>query len=174
MKYTALAFCCLAAVNFQAQAVKSSPSIPYWSVWADAQGVTHQTHCALRNLALQDFAHTDHPEWVSQQDHATKRYIFNIMPVGWIGNWHKNPEPQWIIPLSGRWFVKTTDGKTIKMSAGEMSFGGDQLAQMVNGKEGHISGSLGKQPAKVMIIQLKESPENAVHPECAAGGTPIR
>ena len=37
-----------------------------------------------------------------------------VLPVGWIGDWHENPRPQWIIPLSGRWFVELMDGVRVK------------------------------------------------------------
>jgi len=51
-------------------------------------------------------------------------------------DWHENPVPQWIVPLSGRWFVETMDG--------------------------HRSGALDAQPAMLMLIQLERiSPEVA-------------
>ncbi|AEI37458.1 hypothetical protein ZMO02_02700 [Zymomonas mobilis subsp. pomaceae] len=158
----------------QAEKSASPPAIPYWSVWADTEGVTHQTRCAVSNLQLEDFASSGNPEWVSQNDPASKRYVFNVMPVGWVGNWHKNPAPQWIIPLSGRWFVKTTDGKRLEMGPGEISFGGDQNAQIVNGQQGHQSGSVGNQPAKVIIIQLTQPIVGLSDPKCSGGGLPIR
>lgn len=57
--------------------------------------------------------------------------IFTVLPVNWVGKWHENPQPQWIIPLSGRWFVETTDGMRVEMGTGEISFGGDQNTNML-------------------------------------------
>ena len=25
--------------------------------------------------------------------------LVTVLPVGWIGDWHENPRPQWIIPV---------------------------------------------------------------------------
>jgi hypothetical protein len=36
--------------------------------------------------------------------------VFTVQPVGWVGDWHKNPARQWIVPLSGRWWVEAMDG----------------------------------------------------------------
>ncbi len=52
--------------------------------------------------------------------------MFTVQPVGWVGDWHENPAPQWIVPLSGRWWVEAMDGTRVEMGAGEFSFGEDQ------------------------------------------------
>ncbi len=70
-----------------------------------------------------------------------------VLPVGWIGDWHENPKPQWIIPLSGRWFVESMDGQRVEMGPGEISFGEDKNTRKVAGKQGHLSGTLGDEPA---------------------------
>jgi hypothetical protein len=53
---------------------------------------------------------------------ASKRHdatvFVTVLPVGWIGDWHENPRPQWIIPLSGRWFVESMDGIRIEIGPG--------------------------------------------------------
>ena len=61
-----------------------------------------------------------------QTEHPGATVLVVVQPVGWVGEWHENPKPQWIIPLSGRWFVETMDGKRVEMGPGEVSFGGDQ------------------------------------------------
>ena len=43
-----------------------------------------------------------------------------VLPVGWVADRHENPRPQWIIPLSGRWFVSSMDGVRVEMGPGEM------------------------------------------------------
>jgi hypothetical protein len=52
--------------------------------------------------------------------------IITVLPVGWTGPRHENPKLQWIIPLSGRWFVEMLDGKRTEMGPGDVSFGEDQ------------------------------------------------
>ena len=77
-------------------------------------------------------------------------------------DWHENPVPQWIVPLSGRWFVETMDGHRVEMGPGELSFGGDQGCRRTEGRLGHRSGALDGQPAMLMLIQLERiSPEVA-------------
>ena len=41
--------------------------------------------------------------------------LVTVQPVGWVGTWHENPAPQWIVPLSGRWWVESMDGKRVEM-----------------------------------------------------------
>ncbi len=84
--------------------------------------------------------------------------MFTVLPVGWIGEWHENPKPQWIIPLSGRWFVESMDGQRIEMGPGDISFGADQNTKPLDGKKGHLSGTVGGEPATLMLIQFDALP----------------
>jgi hypothetical protein len=78
----------------------------------------------------------------------------DVQPVGWIGEWHENPKPQWIIPLSGRWFVEAMDGTRVEMGPGELSFGGDQNCRARDGRVGHRSGTIGDSPATLIVVQF--------------------
>ena len=49
-------------------------------------------------------------QWNDHLLSAENSLLFSVLPVGWIGDWHENPKPQWIAPLSGRWFVEI-DGR---------------------------------------------------------------
>jgi hypothetical protein len=76
-------------------------------------------------------------------------------PKGWVGAWHENPAAQWIIPLSGRWFVETMDAHRIEMGPGDASLGEDQGSKPdAAGHFGHLSGTLGDAPITLMFIQL--------------------
>jgi len=98
------------------------------------------------------------PQWQGRKMSGAMTAMVTVQPVGWIGEWHENPKPQWIIPLSGRWFVEAMDGTRVEMAAGELSFGGDQNCREVAGKRGHRSGTLGDVPAVLMVIQYDEAP----------------
>ena len=63
--------------------------------------------------------------------------MFTVQPVGWVGDWHENPAPQWIVVLSGRWFIESMDGTRIEQGPGEFSFGEDQGCTETAGKKGH-------------------------------------
>jgi hypothetical protein len=55
--------------------------------------------------------------------------------------------------------VQTTDGKRVEMGPGELSFGEDQNAKPnATGHKGHLSGTVGRDPAVLMIVQLKNAP----------------
>jgi hypothetical protein len=42
------------------------------------------------------------PQWQGHGTRAEVTMMMTVLPVGWIGEWHENPKPQWILPLSGR------------------------------------------------------------------------
>jgi hypothetical protein len=44
------------------------------------------------------------------------------------------------------------------MGTGEISFGGDQNCREVEGKRGHLSGTVGDMPAVLMLVQFDEMP----------------
>lgn len=69
--------------------------------------------------------------------------VIMVLPVGWVGDWHENLKPQYIVPLSGSWFVETMDGKRIDMGSCDLSFGNDQNTKLnAKGLRGHRSGPL--------------------------------
>ena len=86
-----------------------------------------------------------------------------MQPVGWVGDWHENPAPQWIVVLSGRWWIEAMDGTRIEQGPGEFSLGEDQGCKPVDGRHGHRSGTIGDAPAVLMTVQLHVPP---VHNFC--------
>jgi hypothetical protein len=133
------------------------PSIPYWHLWVDANGISHQQQCHLTNFYLKGVGPAD-PQWNDKQDTCLTTVVFTVQPVGWVGDWHENPAPQWIIVLSGRWWIESMDGTRIEQGPGEFSFGEDQSCTETNGKKGHRSGTIGNEPAVLMTVQLHVDP----------------
>ncbi len=134
-----------------------SPRMPYWHVWTDEAGATHQSHCELSAFRLESMGGKAAAQWNDRLLTAASSVLFSVLPVGWVGDWHENPKPQWIVPLSGVWFVETTDGTRVEMGPGEISFGGDQRARPdKNGCVGHRSGTVGDAPAVLMVVQLED------------------
>jgi len=135
----------------------ASPELPYWHVWTDDDGVTHQTRCALSGFEKQSMGGKAAPQWNDHIFDGKSHVLFCVLPVGWVGDWHENPKPQWIAPLFGRWFVETMDGARVEMGPGELSFGGDQNAKEdAQGRVGHRSGTVGDAPATLMVVQLDD------------------
>jgi hypothetical protein len=143
----------------------SSPTVPYWHLWTDADGVSHQTRCAMTEFALKSMQAPADPQWQGARRSGAMTLLVTIQPVDWVGEWHENPRPQWIIPLSGRWFVESMDGVRVEMGPGDVSFGGDQHCRESGGRRGHRSGTAGDAPAVLMVVQLDD--ERAPAPPCA-------
>ncbi len=137
----------------------SPPVIRYWHVWTDPEGISRQSRCQIQDFTLKSISPPASPQWLDQMQQAGATVVFTVQPVGWIGSWHENPKPQWIIPLSGCWFVETMDGQRVEMGVGEISFGEDQNTKVdAKGHQGHLSGTVGDAPAVLMIVQLQETP----------------
>jgi hypothetical protein len=134
------------------------PKVGYWHIWTDEAGVSHQTRCELENFILKGVGNAA-PQWNDKQEKNEATVVFTVQPVGWIGEWHENPAPQWIVPLSGRWFVESMDGTRIEMGPGEISLGEDQnCIEDGEGRKGHRSGTIGGEPAVLMTVQLHVAP----------------
>jgi hypothetical protein len=131
-----------------------TPRIPYWHLWTDAEGISHQTRCTLTEFDLKSMQAPAAPQWQGQRTRGEMTVMVTVQPVGWVGIWHENPRPQWIIPLSGRWFVESMDGERVEMGPGEISFGEDQNTRGLDGRKGHRSGTVGNEPAVLMVVQF--------------------
>ncbi|MHB1094196.1 hypothetical protein [Thiobacillus sp.] len=135
-----------------------APKLDYWHVWTDVNGVSHQTRCSLANFELGGVGDAA-AQWNDKQAKGEATVVFVVLPVGWIGEWHENPAPQWILPLSGRWWVESMDGTRVEMGTGELSLGEDQgCVQDGEGRKGHRSGTVGDEPAVLMTVQLHVAP----------------
>jgi predicted outer membrane protein len=147
------------AAGPNAPAAKHKPTVPYWRVWTDDQGVSHQTRCDFSDFDFHSISKGAAPSWIDKLSTPGATVLVVVQPVGWVGEWHENPNPQWIVPLSGRWFVETMDGKRVVMGPGELSFGGDQHTRPdARGRRGHRSGTVGNQPSVNLIVQLEKDP----------------
>ncbi len=136
------------------------PEVAYWHLWTDRSGVSHQKQCALTSFELKGVGDAE-PQWNNKHDKVASTVVFTVQPVGWIGDWHENPAPQWIVVLSGRWWIESMDGTRIEQGPGEFSFGEDQgCSRSEDGRKGHRSGTIGDEPAVLMTVQLHVDPNN--------------
>jgi hypothetical protein len=136
------------------------PQVPYWHLWVDDEGVSHQQHCQLTNYVAQSVGPAD-PQWNNKQPRGESTVVFTVQPVGWVGEWHENPAPQWIVVLQGRWFIESMDGTRIEQGPGEFSLGEDQGCVTREGRLGHRSGTVGDASAVLMTVQLHVDPVRA-------------
>jgi hypothetical protein len=134
------------------------PRQPYWHLWVDQAGTSRLTPCALTGYELKGVGPAD-PQWNDQMERGEATVVFTVQPVGWVGDWHENPAPQWIVVLSGRWWIESMDGTRIEQGAGEFSFGEDQGCREMGGRKGHRSGTIGDEPCCLMTVQLHRAPK---------------
>lgn len=139
--------------------MSEEPEVAYWHLWTDDDGISRQTRCSMEKFELKPIQPGAAPQWQGQKTTGAMSSMIMVLPVGWIGEWHENPKPQWIIPLSGCWFVEAMDGTRAEMGPGEIAFGGDQNCRESDGKRGHKSGAVGDRPAVLMVVQLDGASE---------------
>jgi hypothetical protein len=89
--------------------MSARPTIPYWHLWTGADGISRLTQCAMTEFELKSMNAPADPQWQGTRLTGKMTTMVTFQPVGWIGAWHENPKPQWIVPLSGRWFVEVYD-----------------------------------------------------------------
>jgi hypothetical protein len=138
--------------------------VPYWHVWVDDKGVSHQSREYLTQFQFKSIEPPAAPQWQDRLKIDSKSIVVMVLPVGWVGQWHENPKAQWIIPLSGHWFVQTMDGKRVVMGPGDVSLGEDQNTKPdAQGHKGHLSGTVGNEPCVTLMVQL-EGPSTVNQP----------
>jgi len=124
-------------------------------VLTDETGRSHIHRCAIDGLTLGQVVADIPRVWQTPAAHDVASRAVWVLPSGWRGGWHRNPARQWIIPLSGSWFVETQDGARVVMGPGEMHLGDDlDSTRDEHGRVGHDSGVLGDQPCTVQVITL--------------------
>ena len=129
--------------------------IKFWRVWVNEQGESCQNLHYLSGHEKSVFADGAAPIWSALHYSGHAKVITLILMPGEVGEWHENPEPQWIVPLNGRWGVETMDGAIVEMGPGEISFGGDQKTK---NNKGHRSWAVGDAPAELLLIQVQDPP----------------
>src|SRR5208282_5286263 len=97
----ALAFAAGTASIAAAQSPTPQP-LQYWHVWVDRAGTTHQTRCEFNDFGPLSLGKGVEPIFVDRLHNMAAHVVIAQFPKGWVGQWHENPMPQWIIPLSGR------------------------------------------------------------------------
>lgn len=133
------------------------PRVPFWHMKVAADGGSMMDRAQLDGFMQRVVSGDTPPIWMRR---VTGRIIgawFTVLPVGWTGDWHESPEPQWVITISGRWFTETQDGKRVEMGPGEVKWGGDLGTA---GNMGHRSGQIGEEPCVQLLVQFaREEPD---------------
>ena len=136
----------------------AKPTMKYWHVFTNADGASEQKLCELRAFEFKGINPEVAAQWNDKMEPTMAGVTFTVLPVGWVGDWHENPKPQWIAILSGRWFVETMDGHRVEMGPGELMMGEDQNTKPRDGRKGHLSGTVGTEPCTMIVTGLDVTP----------------
>ncbi|KAG4080362.1 hypothetical protein HA402_006700 [Bradysia odoriphaga] len=136
---------------------ETQPQIKYATVWADDDGATHVGYCKIEGLQFNSYAPPAAPQWFGLSPDKIESISFAALPVGYVGDWHHSPGPQWVIVLSGRWSVETTDGSILEQGPGEFQFNADSTSRPRpdDDRVGHITRQVGNEPNLQLIVKLK-------------------
>jgi len=134
------------------------PALPFIHMWTGLDGKSRLDESVLRGFGMQSVGGGADPQWMRPFPGEVSAVLFAALPVGWVGQWHPSPHPQWVIPLRGRWFLETHDGSRVEMGPGDIHFGQDTDTTEVDGKAGHLSGTVGDEPCLQVLIQFATSP----------------
>jgi hypothetical protein len=135
-----------------------APVMPFYHMWTGPDGASRLDRCDLTGFAMKSVGGGAAPQWMRDFPGEVEAVKFNVLPRGWIGEWHESPKPQWVVPLAGRWFLETQDGHRVEMGPGDIHFGQDQGTKARDGHKGHRSGTVGDEPCVQMMVQFRTSP----------------
>ena len=121
--------------------------LKYVRLYADEHGETHlkEEEFIMNNA---DYAPPAPPLWVGPRSKATGTTVL-AFPVGWFGDYHPVPRPQWMLIMSGAIEVEVSDGEKRTYPAGTITFLED-----MNSK-GHISRNASNEVAVVMVTEVE-------------------
>lgn len=131
----------------------AGPTYPYWVLERGPQGLTTMRRAELDGFVSRTLGGRAAPSAVLDVPGDFQNVSFVHLPVGWVGEWHESPYPQWVVALEGRWFIEPQDGTRVEMGPGDLHWGGDQGTDDVGGGKGHRSGQLGDGPCLLMMVQ---------------------
>lgn len=129
----------------------------YIQLWADADGETHIAQC--RMSGFREDAYSSLPQFVRDDFGGnTTKLIFTELSVGLTQPLHSPPAVQFVVTLSGSWYIETTDGGYYAFQAGEVLFQDNTAKSPAAKIPEHYSGTVGDVPCQQMVIQLNRTP----------------
>lgn len=138
--------------------------LQYWHLWADDDGISHQTLCELTEFTQASLGPGDSAQWNHPLVDNGNAFL-TVLPVGWASGWHVNHVPKWIYTMTGQWYVESMDGQRVVMGPGDLGYGGDQnCIEDAKGRLGHLSGQVGDVPTVQLILQRNDDKWTALRP----------
>lgn len=120
----------------------------YLRIFADDEGESHIEDVEI-GFEEADFVPPAPPVLLSDPADAT-RYVFELVPPGWYGDWHPAPSRVLAVYLSGEGEIEASDREVRKIEAGTIL-----LAEDTTGR-GHITRVTGTDEVLVVIVELPD------------------
>lgn len=132
-----------------------SPSlgvVSYYRMYLSGDGLTHIKKCNLAGLKKTTAFGT--VQYVRDLGHGAQDIV--ITQQTGENPWHQCPHSQFVVTLSGLWYINTTAGDYVVMNPGDLLFQDDYKGLLVNGTAPvHYSGAL-RGPCNQMVMSMPE------------------
>jgi hypothetical protein len=130
----------------------------YYQLYASDDGTTHFGEWKMTGFDLQ--AYSSKPQYVrSDFGGEPTKLVFTELAAGLEQPLHSCPAVQFVVTLSGSWYVKTTDGTKFEFKPGDVLFQDNTKNSPANTPPEHFSGVIGDEPCQQMIVQLSRPPQ---------------
>ncbi|MEZ5323360.1 MAG: hypothetical protein R2698_15045 [Microthrixaceae bacterium] len=134
---------------------RDAPTVHLLHVTTDHDGHTVTHRCQVPGLTMRRTIGASPPLWATEPNPDPVSRSIWVLPAGWRGGWHTNPQRQLVVPLSGRWWVRTQDGTLTVMGPGDAHLGDDVDAISNDaGNIGHDSGVDGDEPVVLLMVPI--------------------
>lgn len=130
----------------------------YVQLWVSADGESHIKECKMSGFKTQTYSSM--PQFVKDEfGGQPEKIIFTELSVGLEQPLHTCPQVQFVITLSGSWYIKTTDGEKHVFKPGEVLFQDNTKTSPAQKLGQHLSGAVGDVPCQQFIAQFNRQPE---------------
>lgn len=130
----------------------------YYQIWADQEGETHFTKCKMQGFNLTIYSSL--PQYVRSDFGGTpKLMVLTELAVGLAQPLHPAPQVQFVVTLSGSWYIETTDGTRHEFVKGDLLFQDDISTSPADKTPEHYSGTVGNEPCQQLVVQLTRPPQ---------------
>jgi hypothetical protein len=135
----------------------TGPAFSYFRLESLDQGPTTMTPAVIDGFEVRSLGGAAAASAIRDVPGTFQNVSFVALPVGWVGEWHESPYPQWVVALQGRWFIEPQDGSRVEMGPGDLHWGADQHTHDDGRGRGHRSGQLGDEPCLLMMVQQRDT-----------------
>eukprot|EP00929_Paragymnodinium_shiwhaense_P111618 TRINITY_DN79963_c0_g1_i1.p1 TRINITY_DN79963_c0_g1~~TRINITY_DN79963_c0_g1_i1.p1 ORF type:complete len:239 (+),score=41.80 TRINITY_DN79963_c0_g1_i1:64-780(+) len=160
------AFAAFAGSEGSATATETHPPsgvIDYVHLWVDKDGQTHTEDCKVKELVKKKLPGGESVQYVRNlMDTVSGLNSSNVIITQQLGPnpWHHCPQTQFVVTLSGTWFINTTDGNQRYLPTGTWLFQDNSAkhpaAEAGTRKAMHYSEAVG--PCNQLVLQWDKQP----------------